>query len=301
MRGRPFQLYAVARKDVACLGRFSTAKALDQARNQLPLGVYTAFRTHYGGQFLNLPDHLLRLQDSMRRYGLPHALEATAICNVLDSLVEAYAAADVRVRIDVLAEDAAASGAGAGQLISLSPFEKPPEASYIEGVRLATTGDLKRRRAAIKSADFVSQRERIRRAHPDVEDVLILSASGQILEGTSSNFYAVIGSVVHTAVEGVLAGTTRRIVLDLAEGLGMPVARRPIRVTDLQDLEEAAVSSSSRGLMPVRSVDGIKIGNGKVGPVMKALTEAYERYVLANVSSAKQGLQEYQHLTSGHR
>ncbi|MCY4525968.1 MAG: aminotransferase class IV, partial [Anaerolineaceae bacterium] len=93
-----------------------------------------------------------------------------------------------------------------------------------------------------------------------------------------SNFYGVLDGELRTAGTDVLAGITRGIVLQLAPDI-LPVNLSAMLLDDLSRVEEAFLSSSSRGLLPVVRVDEQVIGSGRPGPVTLALVEALERFV----------------------
>lgn len=293
MSDNPFQLHAVTAQGYQCLTSVEDAAQLDQTRSRYPLAVYTAFRSYGKRRFLNLADHLLRLRQSMRLYGLAGELAATELCRALEASCAGYGGAEMKVRVDVLDEAGNTSEPGFGMLISLSPFVSPPRASYKVGVAAVTTRRISRSDAQTKTARFVSQREEIKRQHSGVEDILLLGPEEQILEGTSSNFYGVKNEILYTAGEGMLEGTTRRVVLRLARVCGFQVVLEPVNLSELSELSEAGISSASRGIMPVTSIDEMAVGSGKVGPVMETLIDAYEGYVTENLSSPSQGLERY--------
>jgi len=83
-----------------------------------------------------------------------------------------------------------------------------------------------------------------------------------------------------------LEGITRSVVLDLARQLPMPVQLAAIAVDDVDKLEEAAISSSSRGLLPVVQVGETLIGAGQPGPYTRRLMAAYEAFVAQNIWTA---------------
>ena len=111
----------------------------------------------------------------------------------------------------------------------------------------------------------------------DVFEVLITSR-GHILEGMTSNFYAVQGGTLVTARRGVLLGVTRRTILRLARAGGITIEYRAPNINE--DFEEAFITSSSRGVVPVVMINGRPVGEGRPGSVTKQLMEAYDGYVL---------------------
>jgi branched-subunit amino acid aminotransferase/4-amino-4-deoxychorismate lyase len=81
-------------------------------------------------------------------------------------------------------------------------------------------------------------------------------------------------------MEGILPGITRRIVLRLARQKGLEILyRRPCLG---ENFEEAFLTSSSRGVVPVVAIDGQRVGKGEPGPHTRALGEAYDRYVASH-------------------
>ena len=105
-----------------------------------------------------------------------------------------------------------------------------------------------------------------------------MDSQGRILEGISSNFYAVLKGVLRTAGEGVLEGITRHIVLQEAADV-ISIDYHPIRASDLTQVGETFITSSSREVMPVVQIDAQIIGAGRPGPVSQTLLKKYRAYL----------------------
>ena len=276
---RPVQLYAVLDEGPVRVPGEGQHAGFEGLYEGLEPGVYTALRTFKHNCFLELGQHLRRLRTSMLRFGMTEELHTERVCRALHELCSAYPGDDMRVRIDVLAASAIARGVNSSVLIALAPFTAPDEAKYRDGVSLVSTRALERPDPLTKTARFADQRRALMKGLRDAEDGLLVSPQGRVLEGASSNFYALVGGVLRSAGEGVLQGITRSIVLDLAHRNGIEVCLDAVDTGELASAEEAAISSSSRGLMPVVRIDGEAVSNAKVGPVMSMLRLAYEDYV----------------------
>ena len=98
---------------------------------------------------------------------------------------------------------------------------------------------------------------------------------GNVVEGPGFNVFAVKDGRVCTPDRGVLEGVTRRTVIELAGELGVPLEAGPVSARELRCADEAFVSSTAGGIMPLTTVDGSPLGNGKPGPVTLQLREAY--------------------------
>jgi branched-chain amino acid aminotransferase len=115
------------------------------------------------------------------------------------------------------------------------------------------------------------------------DEALILDARGQVVEGTTSNVFLVQGGTLVTPPDeaGLLAGITRAKVLELARGLGIPVAFRTFAPAELASADEVFITSSIRELVPVVAADGSPAGQGRPGPLTAKLLTAYRALTLA--------------------
>lgn len=249
------------------------APTLDALSLRLPRGAYTTFRTYHGCQALHLAQHIDRLSESAAIEGYQLALDHTQVRAALAEALARSSFPEARVRL-TLAYDPP------GVLyISLEPFSSMPSSAYANGVRcsLSQTG-LRRQRPEAKSTSFIAPASQARAATGDVNEILLVREDGAILEGSSSNFYAVLDGTLRTAGEGVLAGITRAMVLDLADGL-LPVILDPVGVGDLARLEEAFITSVSRAVLPVVAIDQTTVGLGVPGPITGELGRRFNAYI----------------------
>ena len=156
---------------------------------------------------------------------------------------------------------------------------------YQHGVRIDFAPDLSRHTPLAKTADFAQARAAYK-VGGEIFEYMLLGKNDEILEGTGTNFYGVLDGVFHTAGEGVLAGITRKIILELAETLNIPVSFKPIRRAQISQLSEAALSSSSRALLPVVQIGEQVVGNGRPGPISQQILAAYNDFVAREVKTA---------------
>lgn len=281
---REFNLFAVTASGPQPLLVPVDAQDFSDLYAGLSLGVYSAWRTFGHNRFLHLAAHLARTRRSMELLGWEMALDETAVRHALHAICTQSPYPEMRVRLDVLAEPAYAFGTDSRILLALTPFAPLPQSFYQTGVRLGIARGLERERPLAKTADFAVKRRAFLPNH--VYEYLMLDKMGRILEGTGSNFYAVRAGVVWTAGEGVLAGITRQILLDLLPDLGITLHLEPIRASEILDCDEAAISSSSRGWLPAVEIDGQQVGNGLPGPVSQRIMAAYNEYVAGVVETA---------------
>ncbi len=110
-------------------------------------------------------------------------------------------------------------------------------------------------------------------------EVLRLGAHGYLTEGTVSNLFFVKEGTLFTPPvwSGVLDGITRRAVLAAAKRLQVPVREVPVTRHELFNAEEAFLTNVLMDLLPVREVDGRRIGDKIPGPITRRLKKEVKR------------------------
>jgi len=252
------------------------ARSLDDVGHLEPEGVYTVTRTYQGKQAVLLDAHLERIEESARLEAIPLHWDREAVRRGLRTLLEEASFPEARFRITVPREDPTKIW------LAAEPLQPVPEEVRRRGVRVATRS-LQRPNPRIKSNRWIAIRSEARRTlPPDAYEGIILSSEGNLLEGFSSNFFAVLGGALHTAHNVVLAGIARSILLQVAQDL-ITVQMTPVNLRDVPNLEEAFLTSSSRGVVPVVQIDRQAVGDGQPGPWTRLLSERYEAWVLEHL------------------
>jgi branched-subunit amino acid aminotransferase/4-amino-4-deoxychorismate lyase len=97
-----------------------------------------------------------------------------------------------------------------------------------------------------------------------------------LTETSHANVMAVIDGAVwtHPITGHVLPGVTRDVVLELAKSLGITVREKPIPKADLAKASEVFLTGTLSDVMPIVTVDGRKVGDGRPGPISKKLFAA---------------------------
>jgi branched-chain amino acid aminotransferase len=106
-------------------------------------------------------------------------------------------------------------------------------------------------------------------------DGIALAPNGLVSEGSGQNLFLVRdGALVVPEVDGTqLMGITRDCILTLAGDLGIPVRSQPVPREMLYTADELFFTGTASEITPIRSVDRIRVGAGKVGPVTRAMQE----------------------------
>jgi len=251
------------------------AASPDELTRHLPTGFYTTFRTLAGGtKVLGLRAHLDRLYQPAAVQGIQPAVSRAELKRALARLVQRNAPGESRVRLILSASDSL----GAVYAI-LEPFQPLASDIYQNGVHVISL-PLERATPRLKSTTFIERSQSARQlVHGNTFEVLLMRA-GRILEGMTSNFFYVKDGKLGTARKDILLGVTRRTVLRVARGSGLDIVYRSLKREQVPALDEAFITSSSRGIVPVVQIDDVTVGEGRPGSVTKKLSIAYDEYVI---------------------
>lgn len=109
---------------------------------------------------------------------------------------------------------------------------------------------------------------------------LLLDPDGFIAEGTGDNFFIIKKGIIHTP-EGrnILRGISRDYVFELAKELGFECVEKNIELYDVINSDEAFMTGTPFCMLPVTSINSIKIGNGKRGPITNKLLDQWSKNV----------------------
>jgi branched-chain amino acid aminotransferase len=104
---------------------------------------------------------------------------------------------------------------------------------------------------------------------------ILTDGNGNVTEGPGFNVFALVEGRLLTPEEGVLEGITRRTVIELAQEAGVPMTVGRLPVNTLEQASEVFFTSTAGGVMPVTTLDGEPVGDGRPGPLT---TEIRQRY-----------------------
>ena len=249
--------------------------------------VYEVISTHHG-QFCFVNEHLRRLRSSAEAISLDIPLTDEQMIQEIQRTVEAAANPESYIRIIVT------RGVGAmdidpetctkpNVLIFVKSIMEYPEENYESGINVALVSVKRNPKEAlnpgIKTGNYLNNvLAKVEARKSGAADALMLNPTGQLTECTTSNFFFVRDQRLMTPSLGcgILSGITREVVLRLARENGVLVEEGEWPSDVLQNIEEAFITGTVKMVMPVTSLDGKPIGNGKPGPVTKMMMRLYQ-------------------------
>ncbi len=107
------------------------------------------------------------------------------------------------------------------------------------------------------------------------DTAVLCTLAGHLAEGPGFNLFVVKSGVLLTPRSNVLEGITRRTVFELAAQLSVPAREADLTPADLRQADDAFLSSTAGGIMPVSQVDGQPLASGKPGPLSRRIRALY--------------------------
>jgi branched-chain amino acid aminotransferase len=250
--------------------------------------VFEALRT-YGGKPFALDRHLARLAASAARVFIELPVSLEQIGREVESAIVGAGNAESYVRLTVTRGVGEAMGLDPGlsrhalRVVIVTPLKSPPPETYRDGVSVIThrTERVTDHSAAAgaKVGNYLMAVLANREARlANAAEALIVDGRGCVVEGATSNLFVVLNDgtlVTPPESDGILLGITRETVLAVAAELGVSIRLESLPLEVVKSAAEVFVSSSIRELVPVISIDGTKIGDGKPGPTTLRLLAAF--------------------------
>jgi branched-chain amino acid aminotransferase len=257
--------------------------------------VYEVLRT-YGGRPFEPGRHFRRLRASAARLGFSVPLRDDDLLARTDELLAQAANDESYIRIIVSRGLGDCSYAfervlGPTVVMVCKPLTTYPDWHYERGISVAAVGVRRNHpRAldpAIKSSNLLNNVLAVREAQARAaEEAILLNHDGYLAEGASTNVFLVSAGTVRTAplAAGILAGITREVVLELLARMGVPLREELLHLDDLAGADEAFLTSTTREVVPVSSVDERRIG--APGPLTRRMTREFRAYAPAHCGAA---------------
>ncbi|HKQ61559.1 MAG TPA: branched-chain-amino-acid transaminase [Candidatus Polarisedimenticolaceae bacterium] len=250
-------------------------------------GVFEGIRA-YGGNIFRLHEHIQRLYESAKTIALTVPLSPEDLVRATVQTVAANGMRDAYIRLVV--------SRGEGDLgIDPDNCRKPtlfiivhkiklyPPEFYVKGISLVTAST---RRVPmecldprIKSLNYLNNiLAKIEAKKAGVPEAIMLNLSGRVAECTADNIFIFRNGGLKTPslTEGALPGVTRGAVLELARQIGWTAEEPRLGLYDVYNAEECFLTGTGAEIVPVISVDGRTIGNGRPGERTRDLMQRFK-------------------------
>ncbi len=251
-------------------------------------GVYEVCEVR-DGRLVDERRHMERLARSLGELRIPNPMTPKALSAVLHETVARNRVTNGIVYLQVT------------RGVARRDHAFPPEGTLPAVVVTARTIERwKGEREAVNGVTVVSYPEN-RWSRPDIKSVSLLGnvlakqfakekgareawyvdRDGFVTEGSSSNAWIVTADnkvMTHGASNGILRGITRTVILDVMKAHNVTLDERPFTLEQAFAAKEAFVTAASQIVLPVISIDGRPVGDGKPGPIATALRRDFHNH-----------------------
>lgn len=240
----------------------------------------------FGGKLADPEGHFARLERSLSELSIPMPMGRAALTNVLKEAVRRNRVAEGLVYLQVSRGVAPRDHAfpnppvRPSTVITVGRVDRAAsEARAAKGVAVVTTPENRWGRCDIKTVNLLPNalaKQKARAA--GALEAWFVDDLGFVTEGSSSNAWIVDGEGrlrTRDTNANILRGVTRLTLLDVIRENGLEVDERPFTPAEAVAAREAFITSASSMVLPVVSVDGKPVGDGKVGPVASRLRRLY--------------------------
>jgi len=240
-------------------------------------GVFETLRTYRGVPFA-WTRHAERLRTSAQGLGL-EGPDAQPLRAAVDAVLAANELTEARIRITVTGGVAPPGSrrAPVPPTVIVVAFELEPVAPQLDVMIVPWT---RNERGALAGLKTISYAENVRalayaEAH-GAQEAIFANTRGSLCEATGSNVFLTVGGQCLTPAlsAGCLNGVTRQLLLEVADQLGVPIAQDDVPLDALRHADEAFVSSTTREVQPISTVDGVALPIVS-GPVTQRLAAGF--------------------------
>ncbi len=245
-------------------------------------GVFEGIRVYEGNAF-RLREHIDRLYESANTIALEIPMTREQMIQATVETVAVNQKRDAYIRLVV--------SRGAGDLgIDPAKCRRPtiviiadaislyPQEMYDNGVPLVTASvrriPMESLDPRIKSLNYLNNiLAKIEAKRAGALEAIMLNHHGLVAECTADNLFMIKRGTLKTPdlMQGALGGITRAAVLDLARRAKIPCAETVLALHDLYNADECFLTGTGAEIVPVISIDGRRVGDGKPGSITKKL------------------------------
>ena len=247
-------------------------------------GVYEVIPV-YSKRPFRLQEHLVRFRRSHDAIRLDYPMSDAEWTKLVNDLVARNAGDDqsiyIQVTRGVARRDHAFPKDTKPTVFAMSnPLVTPASEAVESGIHAITTIDYRWLKCDVKSTSLLGNCL-LRQIAADAGALeVVMFRDGFLTEGSSSNVFVVKNGVILATPKDnlVLPGITYDVVLELAKAHGLPHEVRPVSEAEVRSADEIWVTSSTKEVLAVSTLDERAVGGGKPGPVFRRMHQLYQDF-----------------------
>lgn len=253
-------------------------------------GVFEGIRI-YGGTIFRLKEHVRRLYDSAKTTLLTIPMKEEEMAALLVEAVAKNKKSEGYIRL-VITRGVGDLGINpatcpkASVIVIVDDISLYPAEHYANGIKVITASTRRNSPDAldprVKSLNYLNNiMAKLEAQQAGCLEAILLNREGKVAECTGDNIFYIRDGVLVTPAsdQGALKGITRDAVLEAAEGAGMTTRATPTTLYDLYTADECFLTGTAAEMIPVTTIDGRTIGDGKPGPGTAKVRDAFQALV----------------------
>ena len=247
-------------------------------------GVYEVIPT-YSRRPFRLAEHLARLQSSLDAIRLANPHDGATWSELVGKIIAGNPWEDQNVYLQVTRgvakrDHAFPKGLKPTVFLMASELVTPSADLMKSGAKAIVLPDFRWLRCDIKSTSLLGNCLLRTLAADEGCAEAILVRDGELTEASASNVFVVKNGTVLAPPKShlILPGITYDVVLEIVRGNAVPHEVRPVKEGELRSADEIWVTSSSREVLPITTLDDKPVGSGKPGPVCAKVYALYQQY-----------------------
>lgn len=247
-------------------------------------GVYEVIPV-YSRRPFRLPEHLARLQRSLNAIRLANPLADAEWTRLLHDLIARNGGEDQSIYLQVTRgvakrDHAFPTDAKPTVFMMASPLVTPSRELIENGASAVTATDFRWLRCDVKATSLLANCLLRQRALDAGADEVVMFRDGSLTEGSASNVFVVKRGVLLAPPKNhrVLPGITYDVVLELAAARNVPSEVREIPEDEVRNADELWLSSSSKEVLAITTLDGRPVGSGRPGAVFQLIHQAFQEF-----------------------
>lgn len=254
-------------------------------------GVYEVIAL-VAGKLLDLDPHLDRLEYSLNELQIESPVSRPALKHILQILLQKNRLYDGMVYIQITRGVAPRYHEfpvkPQPMLVMTCRYVCPAKIARVreQGVRVISLQDMRWSRPDIKSISLLPNILGKQKAIDNgAYEAILINRNGHITETNSTNFWIIPKKGVlqtYPASNDILNGITRQRLMKLVAPLNIEVKEQPFTLAEALKAEEAFLSSSVSGIVPVIQIDDHKVGQGQPGTIVPQLIQSYQQFGRSN-------------------
>ena len=248
-------------------------------------GVFSTIRIYQGVMFA-WERHWARMVRDAKKMYVPMPAQPELLEAQLYKLIAANNAVEATLRVAIVRNKGGMfEGPDIEREFDVIAFTRDV-ADWGESVKLGIVPQARHAASDFAGVKFISWAQNLawyEQAHRHgLDEMVLLNERNEVSECTSANIFTVFGDRVYTPIlqaSGCLAGITRDVLLNDIQIPGVEIAEHLLLPADLQSADEVFITSTTREILPVQSIEGlhIKAGRSMIPRVQEAFT-AYHRH-----------------------